>query len=148
MMDILALILIDLGFKKMLLDIENGKIRTIITKDLSRLGRDYIDTGYYIEKYFPMKKVRYIAVNDGVDTIDEQNSNNEITPFKTVINDLYAKDISKKVKTALLTKAINGESIKPFAPYGYKKDGKNKIVIDKNVSENIKKIYEMYLGRK
>lgn len=148
MMDILELILIDRGFKKMLLDIENGKIRTIITKDLSRLGRDYIDTGYYIEKYFPMKKVRYIAVNDGVDTIDEQNSNNEITPFKTVINDLYAKDISKKVKTALLTKAINGESIKPFAPYGYKKDGKNKIVIDKNVSDNIKKIYEMYLGRK
>ena len=145
-MDILALILIDLGFKQMLADIENEKINTIITKDLSRLGRDYIDTGYYIEKYFPMRKVRYIAVNDGVDTIDEQNSNNEITPFKAVINDLYAKDISKKVKTALLTKAMNGESIKPFAPYGYKKDGKNRIVIDENVAENVKKIYQMYLS--
>ena len=145
-MDIQELILIDHGFKQMLADIENGKINTIITKDLSRLGRDYIDTGYYIEKYFPMRKVRYIAVNDGVDTIDEQNSNNEITPFKAVINDLYAKDISKKVKTALLTKAMNGESIKPFAPYGYKKDGKNRIVIDEIVAENVKKIYQMYLS--
>ena len=145
-MDILELILIDLGFKQMLADIENEKINTIITKDLSRLGRDYIDTGYYIEKYFPMRKIRYIAVNDGVDTIDEQNSNNEITPFKAVINDLYAKDISKKVKTALLTKAMNGESIKPFAPYGYKKDGKNRIVIDEIVEENVKKLYQMYLS--
>lgn len=94
-----------------------------------------------------MKKIRYIAVNDGVDTTDEQNSNNEITPFKAVINDLYAKDISKKVKSALLTKAMNGESIKPFAPYGYKKEGKNKLVIDESVSENVKKIYEMYISR-
>lgn len=147
-MVIQELTLIDLGFKRMLEDIEKGKIDTIITKDLSRLGRDYIDTGYYIEKYFPMKKIRYIAVNDGVDTTDEQNSNNEITPFKAVINDLYAKDISKKVKSALVTKAMSGESIKPFAPYGYKKKGKNKIIIDYNVSDNIKRIYEMYLGRK
>ena len=134
------------GFKKMISDIENGKINTVITKDLSRLGRDYIDTGYYIEKYFPMKKVRYIAVNDGVDTIDDQNSNNEITPFKSVINDMYAKDISKKVKTALKAKAQNGELIKAFVPYGYKKVGK-KIEIDENVSENVKKIYKMYLNR-
>lgn len=140
--------LIDRGFKRMLEDIEKGKINVIITKDLSRLGRDYIDTGYYIEKYFPMKKIRYIAVNDGVDTIDEQNSNNEITPFKAVINDLYAKDISRKVKSALKAKAMNGESIKSFAPYGYKKEGKNKIIIDENVLENVKKIYELYLGRK
>lgn len=135
------------GFKKMISDIENGKINTVITKDLSRLGRDYIDTGYYIEKYFPMKRVRYIAVNDGVDTIDEQNSNNEITPFKSVINDMYAKDISKKVKSALRAKAINGEIIKAFAPYGYKKVGKNKIVVDDNVAGNVKKIYKMYLNR-
>lgn len=94
-----------------------------------------------------MNKIRYIAVNDGIDTIDGQNSNNEITPFKAVINDLYAKDISKKVKSALMAKALNGESIKPFAPYGYKKDGKNKIAIDVNVSENVKKIYEMYISR-
>ena len=94
-----------------------------------------------------MKKIKYIAVNDGVDTIDEQNSNNDITPFKVVINDMYAKDISKKVKSALMTKAINGDSIKPFAPYGYVKQGKNNLVIDSNVSDNVRKIFEMYLNR-
>lgn len=133
------------GFKKMIEDIEAGKISIVITKDLSRLGRDYIDTGYYIEKYFPSKRIRYIAVNDGVDTLDELNSNNEITPFKAVINDMYAKDISKKVKSALITKAMNGESIKPFAPYGYVKQGKNNLVIDSRVAENIVRIFEMYL---
>lgn len=136
------------GFKNLISDIEKNKIDTVITKDLSRLGRDYIDTGYYIEKYFPMKKIRYIAVNDGIDTIDEMNSNNDITPFKAVINDMYAKDISKKVKTALLTKAINGENIKSFVPYGYKKTENNKIVIDERVSENVKTIFKLYLAGK
>ena len=134
------------GFKQMIEYIEAGKIRIVITKDLSRLGRDYIDTGYYIEKYFPSKRIRYIAVNDGVDTLDELNSNNDITPFKAVINDMYAKDISKKVKSALITKAINGESIKPFAPYGYVKKGKNNLVVDTRVAENITRIFEMYLS--
>ena len=134
------------GFKTMIEDIEAGKISIVITKDLSRLGRDYIDTGYYIEKYFPSKRIRYIAVNDGVDTLDELNSNNEITPFKAVINDMYAKDISKKVKSALITKAMNGESIKPFAPYGYVKKGKNNLVVDTRVADNITRIFEMYLN--
>lgn len=136
------------GFKDLISDIENKKIDTVITKDLSRLGRDYIDTGYYIEKYFPLKKIRYIAVNDGIDTIDETNSNNEITPFKAVINDMYAKDISKKVKSALITKVINGENIKPFVPYGYKKQENQKIVIDKNVADNVRTIFKLYLTRK
>lgn len=136
------------GFKKLILDIENKKIDTVITKDLSRLGRDYIDTGYYIEKYFPKKKIRYIAVNDGIDTIDEENSNNDITPFKAVINDMYAKDISKKVKSALITKVTNGENIKPFVPYGYKKTKNQEIVIDDNVVENVRTIFRLYLARK
>ncbi len=136
------------GFKNLISDIENKKIDTVITKDLSRLGRDYIDTGYYIEKYFPLKKIRYIAVNDGVDTIDETNSNNEITPFKAVINDMYAKDISKKVKSALITKVINGENIKPFVPYGYKKKENQKIVIDEKVADNVRTIFKLYLTRK
>ena len=135
------------GFKNLISDIENKKIDTVITKDLSRLGRDYIDTGYYIEKFFPMKKIRYIAVNDGIDTIDETNTNNEITPFKAVINDMYAKDISKKVKSALITKAINGENIKPFVPYGYKKLENNKIIIDENVADNVRTIFKLYLAR-
>ena len=75
------------GFKRMIEDIEGGKINTVITKDLSRLGRDYIMTGHYIEKYFPSKKVRYIAVNDGVDTYVE--SSNDMTPFKNILNETY-----------------------------------------------------------
>ena len=116
-------------FKRMLNDIENGKINLVITKDLSRLGRDYIETGRYIEKIFPSKNIRYIAVNDNIDTFDKRNSNNDMTPFKAVINDMYAKDTSNKVRSTILTKAIAGECIKAFLPYGYKKDktDKNKI---------------------
>ena len=82
-------------FKRMLNDIENGKINLVITKDLSRLGRDYIETGRYIEKIFPSKNIRYIAVNDNIDTFDKRNSNNDMTPFKAVINDMYAKDFKQ-----------------------------------------------------
>ena len=133
-------------FKKMICDIENKEINMVITKDLSRLGRDYIDTGYYIEKYFPSMNVRYIAVMDNVDTFDPNNTNNDITPFKSVFNDMYAKDTSRKVRTVLMSKAINGESIKSFQPYGYKKDpnNKNKILVDRNVSDIVVTIFEMY----
>ena len=75
-------------------DIESGKINLVITKDLSRLGRDYIETGFYLEKYFPKKRVRYIAVNDGIDTFEKNNGNNDMGAFKSVVNDMYAKDIS------------------------------------------------------
>lgn len=134
------------GFQKILQDIENGKINLVITKDLSRLGRDYIGVGMYVEKYFPEKMVRYIAVNDNIDTFDQYNSNNEMTPFKTVINDMYAKDISNKVKSAIQIKAKEGECIKAFLPYGYKKDAynKNKILIDEEVAENVIMIFDLY----
>ena len=137
-------------FQAMISDIENKEINLVITKDLSRLGRDYIDTGYYIEKYFPSMNVRYIAVNDNVDTFDTNNSNNDVTPFKAVVNDMYAKDTSKKVRTNLMTKALNGESIKSFQPYGYKKDpnNKNKVIVDRNVSDIVVKIFEMYKSGK
>lgn len=137
-------------FKRMLADIDNGKINLVITKDLSRLGRDYIETGRYIEKIFPSKNIRYIAVNDNVDTFDKRNSNNDMTPFKSVINDMYAKDTSNKVRSSILTKAIGGECIKAFLPYGYKKDctDKNKILIDENVAENVKLIFNLYKSGK
>lgn len=133
-------------FKRMLTDIEEGKINLVITKDLSRLGRDYIETGMYVEKIFPAKNIRYIAVNDNVDTFDKRNSNNDMTPFKAVINDMYAKDTSKKVRSTILTKAINGECIKAFLPYGYKKEAsnKNKILVDDNVANNVKMIFDLY----
>ena len=94
------------AFKRMIEDIEKKKINLVITKDLSRLGRDYIDTGYYLERYFPTQRVRYIALNDGIDTTAD-NGNNDISPFKAVINDMYAKDISKKVRACFKTKQEN-----------------------------------------
>lgn len=135
------------AFKRMISDIEHKKIDLVITKDLSRLGRDYIDTGFYIERYFPQKNIRYIALSDGIDTF-QNNANNDMTPFKSVINDMYAKDISKKIKTVMDTKRINGQFIGAFAPFGYvkSKDDKNKLVIDPPAAEVIKRIFSMYLN--
>ena len=128
-------------------DIEQGKIDMVITKDLSRLGRDYIDTGYYLEKYFPAKNVRYISVNDGIDTFSK-NSNNDIGPFMSVVNDMYAKDISKKVRTVKRTKAEKGEFIGAFAPYGYKKHPNDitRLVIDEEAAEIVKYIFNEYVN--
>ena len=132
-------------FNRMIQDIEEKKINMVITKDLSRLGRDYIKTGYYIENYFPEKQVRYVSILDGVDTYFD-TSNNDVTPFKAIINDMYAKDISKKIKGVLKEKELKGEYIGTYAPYGYKKSKKqkNKLEIDSNVSYIVKKIFELY----
>jgi len=134
-------------FQRMRKDIESGKVNTVLTKDLSRLGRDYIMTGHYIEIYFPSRNVRYIAVNDGIDTFSAGQLS-DMTPFKAVFNDMYAKDISGKVRTALLTKKKNGDFIGSVAPYGYQKspDNKNRLVIDKETAPYVKRIFEMYLG--
>ena len=102
-------------FKRLIADIESGKINLVITKDLSRLGRDYLQTGYYTEQYFPLHNVRYIAVNDGVDTLID---NNDIAPFKNILNDMYAKDLSRKVKSAKRQRALNGLFISAQTPYG------------------------------
>lgn len=129
-------------FQRMLTDIESKKINLVITKDLSRLGRDYIQTGYYMEVFFPQKNVRYIAVNDGVDTL---GCDNDIAPFKNILNEMYAKDISKKVRAAFRTKVEHGEFIGSFAPYGYKKSpvNKNKLIIDEGAAKVVKRIFHM-----
>lgn len=134
-------------FQRMIADVETGRINLIITKDLSRLGRDYIQTGYYLENYFPSKKVRYIAVNDGFDTFDEDNTN-DLIPFKSVFNDMYAKDISKKVRTALKTKQMAGAFLGTTAPYGYRKDPgqKGHLLIDPVSSAYVKLIFAKYLS--
>ncbi len=118
-------------FIRMKKDVEEGKINLIITKDLSRLGRDYIETGYYLEKYFPKKRVRYIAMNDGIDTFEKNNGNNDMGAFKSVVNDMYAKDISKKVRTAKKTKAEKGEFI-------------GALVIDDEVADVVRYIFSEY----
>jgi len=130
-------------FNRLIEDIEKGRINTVITKDLSRLGRDYITTGHYMEKYFPSKNVRYIAINDGIDT--EVESTSDITPFKAVLNDMYAKDISKKTRTAKTTKMLKGEFIGAIAPYGYRKSesNKNKLVIDEETACIVRRIFDM-----
>ena len=137
------------SFIRLKQDIEQKKIDMVITKDLSRLGRDYIDTGYYLEKYFPAKNVRYIAVNDGIDTFSK-NSNNDIGPFMSVVNDMYAKDISKKVRTVKRTKAEKGEFIGAFAPYGYKKHPNDitKLIVDEEAAEVVKYIFNEYINGK
>ncbi len=134
-------------FKRMISDIESKRINLVITKDLSRLGRDYIETGYYIERYFPERNIRYIALNDSIDTF-ANNSNNDMSPFKSVINDLYAKDISKKVRTAFRTKVERGEFIGAYAPYGYIKDPNNRssFIIDEETEPIVKRIFDMYVS--
>ena len=107
------------SFQRMLSDIEDGKINCVITKDLSRLGRNYLETGGYTEVYFPEHNVRYIAVTDGVDTA--KGSTMDITPFKNLLNDMYAQDISKKIKSSVLTRQKQGKFTGGKAPYGYKK---------------------------
>ena len=130
-------------FQRMLTDIENGKINCVITKDLSRLGRNYLETGGYTEIFFPSHGVRYIALTDGVDT--ERSATMDITPFKNLLNDMYAQDISKKVKSALLTRQKQGKFIGTKAPYGYIKDpaDKNHLLIDERYAPIVRRIYKM-----
>lgn len=96
------------GFNKMIEDIENEKINMVITKDLSRLGRDYVQTGLYTETYFPEHNVRYIAILDNIDT-GLDSANNDIAPFKSILNEMYAKDTSKKINSVLQSKRQQGE---------------------------------------
>ena len=133
------------GFNEMLQDIENKNINMVITKDLSRLGRDYIKTGFYIEDYFPKNNVRYVAITDGIDTYLESN-NNDITPFKAIMNDMYAKDISKKIRSVYKEKQKQGEYLCSTTAYGYKKHPsiKNKLVVDRKVKSVVEKIFDMY----
>lgn len=129
-------------FKRMITDIESGKINMVITKDFSRLGRDYITAGQYTEMYFPEHNVRYIAINDGYDSV---NPFNDIAPFKHVINEMYARDTSKKIRSAFRTKMLEGSYIGNFAPYGYKKDldNKNHLMIDYEAAAVVREIFQM-----
>lgn len=133
-------------FNRLLNDIELGKINMVITKDMSRLGRDYIGTGNLIEKYFPEHNVRYIAVTDNIDTFLD-SSNNDIAPFKAIMNDMYAKDISKKIKSSLKAKMKEGKWVGGRTPFGYgqDKDNKNHLVINTEQSRVVKRIFDMCL---
>lgn len=132
------------SFERMLTDIDNGKINMVVTKDLSRLGRDYIQTGYYTEIYFQNKKVRYIAVNDG---FDSNRDDNDIAPFRHILNDMYAKDLSRKVKSAKRQRMTKGYYVSAQAPYGYmvNPENRNQLVVDDEVSPVVQRIFALSL---
>ncbi len=131
-------------FERMMQDIRTGKIDTVITKDLSRLGRNYIDSGTYIERIFPLFHVRYIAVNDD---FDMNREGTDLTmPLKNIINEWYARDISAKIHASYQTMWKNGEYAYGHPPYGYKKDvAAKKLVVDGKTAPIVKRIFEMYL---
>ena len=134
------------AFQKMIADIEAKKVNMVITKDLSRLGRDYIMTGHYMERYFPEKRVRYISLLDGIDTGVESTAN-DITPFRAIMNDMYAKDISKKIKSVKRDKQRKGQFVVGKPMFGYKMHPmeKNKIVIDEEAAPVVRRIFAMAL---
>ncbi|HES2285034.1 TPA: recombinase family protein [Streptococcus pyogenes] len=136
------------NFKEMMKDAYDKKFDTIIVKDLSRFGRDYIEAGKYIQRIFPENGIRFISVNDNYDSKSaDMNDTHLILPIKNFINDSYCRDISNKVKSSQKIKREKGDFISAFAPYGYKKsdENKNKLVVDEQAAPNIKNIFDMKL---
>lgn len=132
------------GFNRMIHDIETKKINMIITKDLSRLGRDHIETGYYAERYFPEKRIRYVARGDRYDSLDP-NSHSILMKF--AYNDMYIQDISQKIIEILNTKKKQGKFMGGIAPYGYKRNvaiDKHELIVDEEVKDNVIRIFEMF----
>ena len=142
------------AFKRLLEDMRNKKFNTIIVKDLSRLGRNYIEVGNYIEQIFPLFNIRFIAINDNIDSFkDPASVNNVIVPFKNLINDEYCRDISNKIRSVLTMKKRRGEYVSAFTPYGYIKDPKDvhHLIIDEDAARVVRMIYQWSLegcGRK
>ncbi len=133
------------SFQRMIADIEAGKVGCVITKDLSRLGRNYIEAGSYIEIFFPKHNVRYIAVTDGVDSLTRQEM--DITPFKNILNDMYSRDISKKVLAGRMTRSRQGKFCGGQTPLGLMRDPEDRghLVIDPETAPVIRKIYDLAL---
>lgn len=134
------------GFKQMIEDIEAGIIDTVITKDLSRLGRERLGVGHYTEIYFPEHNVRYIGLLDNIDTYFDAGMN-DMAPFKGVINDMYVRDISKKIRSSLIERKKAGNFLGVTAPYGYQKDPNNKfhLIINEKEAEVVKRVFRLYL---
>lgn len=135
-------------FDRMIHDIRAGKINTVITRDLSRLGRNYVEAGNYIERVFPFLDVRYIAITDDFDTA--RPGTDLSVPFKNIVNEYYSKDLSKKVETGKHSIWAQGGFSEGTPPYGYYRatDGSRKLLIDEEVSDNVVRIFNMFwMGR-
>ena len=133
------------AFQQMISDMENGEIGIIVTKDLSRLGRNQLHTGLYIEERFPMFGVRYIAINDNVDT--DSSESNDLMPFKNLFNEWFIRDTSRKIRAVLKAKAERGERLGTRAPYGYRKDpDTKKLIVDEEAAAIVRRIFAMCAG--
>ena len=133
------------AFQRMLDDIENGKVNCVIVKDLSRLGRNSIDTGYYIERYFPGKKVRFIAVNEDYDTEQEHSEQDALMiPLRNMINEAYSIDIGKKIKAQQRQAMKDGKFVGARAPYGYRKspDDCHQLIVDPVASQVVQQMFQ------
>ena len=133
------------GFQRMIKDIEAGNINMVLTKDLSRLGRNYVMTGQYTDFFFPEHGVRYVAVNDSYDSAKEDN---DIAPFKNILNEMYAKDISKKIRSVRQISAKQGKFMGSKPPFGYVKSPEDKhlLVIDPPAAEIVKRLFREFVG--
>ena len=131
------------AFKRLLNDVENGEISTVIVKDMSRFGRDHILVGYYTKYYFPDADVRFIAIFDQMDT--ETNPDDDIIPFKNILNEMYAKDCSRKIKAVVKAKGNSGKHISSFPPLGYIKspEDKEKWIVDEEAALIVKEIFNL-----
>ena len=131
------------GFKEMLADIEAENVCTVIVKDMSRFGRNYLEVGMYTEIMFPEKDIRFIAINDGVDSDQDDG---DFTPFRNIINEWYAKDTSKKIRAVFRNKGMSGKRLSTLAPYGYQKGENGILVVDEETAPVVKLIYELCAG--
>lgn len=133
------------AFQRMMQDVYDGKLNCIIVKDLSRLGRNHTETGRYISRVFPAFEVRFIAVNDNIDSLNSnEDMDNIIVPFKDLLNDSYSRDISIKLRSAFDTKRKQGEHVGGFVPFGYRKDpdDKKKIIVDQDAAIIVRQIFK------
>lgn len=135
------------GWNEMIRLAEAGKIQTVIVKDMSRMGRDYLKVGYYTESFFAERDIRYIAINDGVDS---DKGDNDFTPFRNLFNDFYARDTSKKIRAVMRAKGNAGEHLCTNPPYGYMKDpaDKKKWIVDEKAAEIVKRIFDLCIAGK
>ena len=133
------------GFQAMIADMEAGRLGVIIVKDLSRLGREYIQSGQYMELIFPVYGVRFIAVNNGVDSDDPNTI--EVTPLLNIMNDFYARDTSRKIKAIFRSRMANGKRVSPSVPYGYLRDPEDKqhLIIDPEPAAVVRRIFQMVI---
>ena len=135
------------GWNEMIRLSEAGKVKTVIVKDMSRMGRDYLKVGYYTESFFAERDIRYIAINDGVDS---DKGDNDFTPFRNLFNDFYVRDTSKKIRAVMRSKGNAGEHLCSNPPYGYRKDpdDKKKWIVDEEAAAVVKRIFDLCIAGK